>query len=235
MDLEYAKYLLNKVKEDYDKIAEDFSRTRSYLPPDILYFKPFIKKGDKILDLGCGNGRLFEIVNGAEYIGVDISEKMIQVAKKRYPQAQFLVTSPLSLPFSENTFDKVFCLSVLHHIPSSQLRVQFLREIKRVLKPQGPLFITVWNLWHKPSIKKLLLKYTLLKLIGKSKLDFFDIFLPWRDSKGNAIIQRYLHVFTLHSFKKTIQNAGFKVLDKKVLKRSKKESNLFVLASPYDN
>ena len=221
---------MNKVKEDYDKIAEDFSRTRSYLPPDILYFKPFIKKGDKILDLGCGNGRLFEIVNGAEYIGVDISEKMIQVAKKRYPQAQFLVTSPLSLPFSENTFDKVFCLSVLHHIPSSQLRVQFLREIKRVLKPQGLLFITVWNLWHKPSIKKLLLKYTLLKLIGKSKLDFFDIFLPWRDSKGEVVVTRYIHVFRKNELEKLLKKAKFTIKESKILQRTSKESNLFILA-----
>ncbi len=202
------------------------------MPPDFLYFKPFIKKGDKILDLGCGNGRLFEIVNGAEYIGVDISEKMIEIAKTRYPQAQFLVTSPLLLPFPDNTFDKVFCLSVLHHIPSEQLRRRFLGEIKRVLKPEGLLFLTVWNLWNKLSIKKLLLKYTILKLIGKSKLDFFDIFLPWKDSKGNIIIQRYLHVFTLNSLKNTLKEAGFKILEAEILKRSKKESNLFIMACP---
>ena len=110
--------------------------------------------------------------------------------------------------------------------------MQFLKEIKRVLKKDGVLILSVWNLLPKKKTKWLLLKYTILKLIGKSKLDFFDIFLPWKDSQGNIIIQRYLHVFTLNSLKNTIQKAGFKVLEARILKRSKKESNLFVVAAP---
>ena len=210
MKEEYAQFLLNKIKEDYNKIANHFSRTRSYIPEDFLYLKKFIKKGERILDLGCGNGRLFEIKNDAEYFGVDTSSKMIEIAKKSYPQGKFFVTSPLSLPFQDQFFNKVFCLSVFHHIPSFKYRMQFLKK----------------------KTKWLLLKYTILKLIGKSKLDFFDIFLPWKDSQGNIIIQRYLHVFTLNSLKNTIQKAGFKVLEARILKRSKKESNLFVVAAP---
>lgn len=197
-----------------------------------MYLKKFIKKGERILDLGCGNGRLFEIKNDAEYFGVDTSSKMIEIAKKSYPQGKFFVTSPLSLPFQDQFFNKVFCLSVFHHIPSFKYRMQFLKEIKRVLKKDGVLILSVWNLLPKKKTKWLLLKYTILKLIGKSKLDFFDIFLPWKDSQGNIIIQRYLHVFTLNSLKNTIQKAGFKVLEARILKRSKKESNLFVVAAP---
>jgi len=194
--------------------------------------KKFIKKGEKILDLGCGNGRLFEIKNDAEYFGADVSSKMIEIAKKNYPQGKFFLTSPLSLPFQDHFFDKVFCLSVFHHIPSFKYRMQFLKEIKRVLKKDGTLILTVWNLLPKKRVKWLLLKYTIFKLIGKSKLGFFDIFLPWKDSKGNIIIQRYLHVFTLNSLKNTLEKAGFRVLEAKILKRSKKESNLFIMARP---
>ncbi|MCD5396277.1 MAG: class I SAM-dependent methyltransferase [Candidatus Pacebacteria bacterium] len=230
MDLNYAKHLLEKTKEDYQKIAKNFSQKRSYIPQDFLYLKKFIQKGDRILDLGCGNGRLYEIKNETEYFGVDFSEKMIEIAKKRYPQGKFLVADAFSLPFKDHFFDKVFCLSVFHHIPSKFYREQFLKETKRVLKKDGLLVLTVWNLLPKRKTKSLLLKYTFLKLIGKSKLDFFDIFLPWRDSKGEVVIERYLHIFTLNSLKKTIKKAGFEVLEAKILKRTERESNLLILA-----
>lgn len=110
--------------------------------------------------------------------------------------------------------------------------MKILKEIKRVLKKDGILILTVWNLLPKKKVKWLLLKYTIFKLIGKSNLDFFDIFLPWKDSQGNIIIERYLHVFTLNSLKNTVQKAGFKVLEERILERSKKESNLFIAASP---
>ncbi len=229
---EYAQFLLEKTREDYNKIANHFSRTRSYIPKDILYLKKFIQKSEKILDLGCGNGRLFEIKNDAEYFGADVSSKMIEIAKKSYPQGKFFLTSPLSLPFQDHFFDKVFCLSVFHHTPSFKYRMKILKEIKRVLKKDGILILTVWNLLPKKKVKWLLLKYTIFKLIGKSNLDFFDIFLPWKDSQGNIIIERYLHVFTLNSLKNTVQKAGFKVLEERILERSKKESNLFIAASP---
>lgn len=230
MDLNYAKYLLEKTKEDYQKIATDFSQKRSYIPPDFLYLKKFIKKDDRVLDLGCGNGRLYEIKNEAEYFGVDFSEKMIEIAQKRYPQGKFLVADAFSLPFKNHFFDKVFCLSVFHHIPSKFYREQFLKEAKRVLKKDGLLILTVWNLLPKKKIKLLLLKYTFLKLIGKSKLDFFDMFLPWKDSRGKIVVNRYLHVFRRSELEKLLKRVGFLIKECKILKRSPKESNLFVLA-----
>lgn len=229
---EEAKLILEKTKEGYNKIAYEFSKKRASLDPDILYFKRFIRPNQRILDLGCGNGRFFEIANGAEYFGCDISEKMIEIAKERYPQAKFFLTAPFSLPFQDNFFDKVFCLAVFHHIPSFEFRMKFLKEIKRVLKKDGQLFLCVWNLLPKRKTKLLLIKYTILKLIGKSKLDFFDIFIPWKDSQGNVIIQRYFHVFTLRSLKRILKKAGFEIKEAKILPRSKKESNLFVLAAP---
>jgi alkylated DNA repair protein alkB family protein 8 len=226
----YAKILLEEVKNNYNKIAEVFSKTRNYIPRDFYSFENLIKEGERILDLGCGNGRLIELASRADYFGVDISEKMVEIAKKRYPQGKFFLVEPLTLPFKDNFFDKVFCLSVFHHIPSKKYRLRFLKEIKRVLKKDGLLILTVWDLLPKKKIKLLLLKYTILKLIGKSKLDFFDIFLPWKDFRGRVIIKRYLHIFTLKTLKKLIKKAGFKVIEAKILKRSEKENNLLIIA-----
>ena len=231
MRLAYAKQLLEKVRDDYNKIANSFNRTRNYIPSDLLMLKKYVLSEDVILDLGCGNGRLFEVLgNITDYYGVDISQENIEIARQRYPEAKLSVIEPLSLPFRNDFFDKVFCLSVFHHIPSKRYRLQFLKEIKRVLKPGGFLILTVWNLFPKRKIHRLLLKYTILKLIGKSKLDFGDIFLSWKDSESKVVIDRYIHVFSMGELKRVFKRAGFDIQESKIIQRSQRESNIFVLA-----
>jgi len=67
----------------------------------------------KILDWGCGNGRFYPLFKDCLYYGVDISEKLINLAKQKYPSAIFsLLHSPLSLPFDNNFFDEIICLAV---------------------------------------------------------------------------------------------------------------------------
>ncbi|MGB9598407.1 MAG: hypothetical protein ACPLZH_00985, partial [Minisyncoccales bacterium] len=75
MDKDFAIELLKKTQEDYNKIALDFASKRSTLPKDFFDFLPQIKEKERILDLGCGNGRLWEVVQKKNvfYFGVDFS------------------------------------------------------------------------------------------------------------------------------------------------------------------
>ncbi len=237
MDINYAKYLLERTRQDYNLIAEDFSRTRSYLPQDFKLLAEYIKDGDKVLDLGCGNGRLIELFQNknVDYSGTDNSEKLIEIAKKKYPHGNFIVSSALSLPFPDNFFDKIYTLATFHHIPSRELRLQFLKEAKRVLRPGGLLILTVWNLWQRKTAWELLSKYTFQKLIGKSKLDFKDIFYPWKGSSGKRLIQRYFHLFTQNELKEITREAGFNVKKNGILRTSgRKESNICLIAEKLD-
>jgi len=193
MEKDYAEYLLKKTKEDYNLIAEDFSRTREEIWPEMRFlFDDYLMAGEKVLDLGCGNGRWFELFKEkkVDYVGVDFSEKLIEIAKKNYPQAKFQMTDVLNLPFPNNYFDKIYSIAVLHHIPSEEFRLKSLKEAKRVLKPEGLLILTVWR-FHEPKELYLILKYTILKLIRRSKLDRKDIFEPWGKK-----IKRYYHCFS---------------------------------------
>lgn len=169
--------------------------------------------GDKVLDSGCANGRFFEVIKNkeAEYFGVDISEQLIDIAKKNYPEAKFQVADSLKLPFPDSLFDKVYSMSVLHHIPSKNLQLQYLKEIKRVLKTEGLLVLRVWDFWQRKLPLLLILKYAFLKIIGRSKLDFKDVFLPWKDSRGGILAQRYFHCFTKREIKNLAKEAGFKI------------------------
>jgi ubiquinone/menaquinone biosynthesis C-methylase UbiE len=231
MKKDYAEYLLEKTIQDYDAIADDFDKKRDYIPPDFAVLQDYIDSGDKILDLGCGNGRLKEIIGDkADYHGTDVSGTLIRIAKNKYLDGKFFVSKPLSLPFENNFFDKVFCLAVFHHIPSQVIRKEFLKEVRRVLKSKGQIILTVWDLNDDKKTKKLLFKNILLRLVGKSKLDFKDVFYPWKDSMGKVVISRYIHVFSEKELEKIIENAGFIIKEKGILERSKKGKNIFIIA-----
>lgn len=208
MEKEYADYILQKTKEDYNLIADDYARTREFIW-DIEGLSQFIKEGDKILDLGCGNGRFLKILAGkkVDYVGVDQSEKLIEIAKMVYPKSNFQATDVFNLPSPDNFFDKIFCVRAFHHIPSKELRSRFLDEARRVLKPDGLLVLTVWNAWQKDTRNFWrIIQNGIFKIIGKSKLDFGDAFVPWGRETA-----RYYHFFTKNELKRLLQKSNFDV------------------------
>ncbi len=217
MDLEYAKFILEKTKENYNLIAEEFSATRKEIWEELEFLFKDLKEGEKVLDLGCGNGRWYKVFKekGVDYFGVDNSEKLIQIAKENFPEAKFFVGDALNLPFPENFFDKIYSIALLHHIPSEEFRIKVLNEAKRVLKKRGILVLTCWKI-HRLREIFALLKYTLLKLIGKSKLDFKDVFLLW----GKKTL-RYYHCFSKRELEKLIKKAGFEILESGVVKNKR--------------
>lgn len=230
MNKEYAYFLLNKNKDDYNRMAPFFDLTRNYIPKDFAYLKPFIKEDEKILDLGSGNGRLSEIISSPEYVGVDVSIEILKIAQKKYPDREFkLMEDSLKIPCDNNAFDSVFCLSVLHHIPSKFFRKVYIKETHRVLREGGKLIISVWDLKRDKKAMKLVFKYLYLKILMKSELDFKDIFYPWKRSMGKTIAERYIHIFSLNELAGLLKSQGFKILERKTIDRSKKGSNLLIV------
>jgi len=218
MDKAYAQYLLKKTIQDYNLIADDFSSKRREPWPELKpLFDNYITPGDKVLDLGCGNGRFFEFCRekNADYYGVDSSEKLIQIARARYPQAKFQVADALDLPFPNNYFDKIYSVAVFHHIPSKELRLRFLDEAKRALKPGGALILTVWN-FRKAEELFLIFRFSLLKILGFSKIDFRDFLEPWGKK-----IKRYYHYFSKNELAVLVKKAGFIIKETGLVKNEK--------------
>jgi len=215
------------MRENYNKIAQEFSQTRQFMWQDLKFLLKYSTKGDKVLDLGCGNGRLFEALKGrgVDYVGVDNAQELVKIAREKYPQARFETADGLSLPFRNNAFDKVYSIAVLHHIPSQELRQQFLKEAQRVLRPGGLLILTVWKLGQKQGLK-LLFKFSFLKIIGKNKMDFGDVLIPWSNQ-----CDRYKHNFSQRGLKRALQRAGFQVKEAGILWRpEKKNANIYAIA-----
>ncbi|MFH1749904.1 MAG: class I SAM-dependent methyltransferase [bacterium] len=231
MEEKLAKKILERNIQDYNKIAQKFSETRNYLSSDFKFMQKWAKKNDRILDLGCGNGRLSELFPkpSYNYIGTDPSQELIKMARSRYPNQSFKVSAPLSLSFSSNFFDIIYCLAVLHHIPSKEYRVKFIQEICRTLKKDGVCILTVWDIKQHSCISKSILINNLQKIIGLNQMDFNDTLYPFKDSSGNTIIQRYLHGFTLNELKNLFIKSKFKILDSGTLYRGKYQ-NLYIIA-----
>ena len=227
MDKQTQKNLLGVVKQNYDEISSDFDTTRKkYLWPELMKLTEPVKDGDRILDVGCGNGRLMEAFKNKKinYLGVDNSEALIELAKKNYIREiasspstaprndKWIVTDILELDkFPEKDFDYIFCIAVLPHLPGDDLKVKALEQMKNKIKNNGKIIITVWNLWTQIKFKKLIFKGFLLKLCGKNKLDFGDILFDWKNNKGEKISQRYYHAFTKNQLKKLAIHAGLKI------------------------
>ena len=227
MNKNYAINILDEVRKDYNRIAGEFSKSRSYFWPDAKFLLDYIKEGDLTLDLGCGNGRAFRGIKekGADYIGVDFSEELIKEAKDMHHEADFRVADALKLPFSDNYFDKIYSFAVLHHIPSKALRQKFFEETKRVLKPGGFLILTVWDLWSNPKSRKMLFwnRFKIMKFF--SRLGWNDIFYQWKDAEGKILAKRYVHMFKIKELKKLAKKSGLEIVKFGKTKTEESENN----------
>jgi len=99
--------------------------------------------GRRALEIGCGPGRLMKPLSRhfAEIHGVDVSDEMIRLARERLrdiPNAHAHATNGASLAqFADQSFDFVYSYAVFQHIPSRDVVLEYMNEIRRVLKPSG--------------------------------------------------------------------------------------------------
>ena len=96
-----------------------------------------------ICDLGCGPGQIARYLHrqGVETLGVDISPRMVEEARRLNPDIHFHQGDMLSLLDPDNSWGGIAAFYCIIHIPREQI-VDALREMKRVLKPGGVLLVT---------------------------------------------------------------------------------------------
>jgi len=143
------------VRVDYDSEAFVYDKRRyhsaegrlfSDLEIDVLRSWLSLRRGDRILDVPSGTGRLsFALAeSGATVVGADLSVNMLRVAdSKRADETgrpHFMQGSGAALPFPSNTFDAVVSFKFFHLIPNDQKKL-FIDEMVRVLKPGKSLIV----------------------------------------------------------------------------------------------
>eukprot|EP00803_Ostreobium_quekettii_P005720 evm.model.scf_27.9 EVM.evm.TU.scf_27.9 scf_27:65880-70787(-) len=142
------------VHKVYDVIARHFSSTRFAVWPKVRGFLEALPAAVCVADVGCGNGKYFNVRNDVVVVGLDRSRGLLEAAAQRlqpvglpsrWCQGYDLLTGDcLRLPLRSDTFEAVLCIAVLHHVSSRSRRVACLREIVRVLVEGGQALVTVW-------------------------------------------------------------------------------------------
>ena len=141
-----------KTRIAYNKTAEKYYEMffdeldkkefdKNFLDDFLKYFNP----GSIICDAGCGPcGHIADYVNkkGVNVIGIDISEKCIEISQKHYPEIQFEVGDFSKLRFRDNYFDGIISYYSIIDTPKKYVK-RILKEFNRVLKDDGYLLLTV--------------------------------------------------------------------------------------------
>jgi len=151
-----------------------------------------------LLNIGCGHGPDF-IPFGTSFnlYGIDFSIEMLRLAKKYAVKHQInphLVLADINhLPFRDEMFDNVISIATYHHLKTRWERTAALQELKRVLKPGGEAFITVWN--HGQP------RFWLSKQ---------DVLVPWKTKE--KVLYRYYHLFSYYELVNLVRQSGFNIL-----------------------
>lgn len=132
--------------KSYDETAEEYEQAvNSFnILPELNIFISKLNKGDSILDLGCGPGHHSKYFSDLGYnvIGIDLSKKMISIAKRKFSNIDFRVMDMYNLNFEHDIFNGIWASASLLHTKKKDLQL-ILKELNLLLKNKGILYISL--------------------------------------------------------------------------------------------
>jgi len=212
--------ILKKNVKEYDRV---YSLGQNHKYPNLNLVriqKKYLKNNSgKILDFGCGSGEnsLFLSSCGYKVFSLDASNEALKIVRRKNSKIKnklkiFLFTNLNKLPFKDNYFDYVVCLSVISLLGSKKNIIKLIKEFQRVLKSDGKLVIDInapkGDFYKKANIKKNNAYFSLkseksknlIKVYNcKSKKEFLSFFKGFNLDDIGEIYYKYLD-FNDHEF-----------------------------------
>ncbi len=113
------------------------------------HFRFVIPKGSRVLELGCATGDLLHSTRPAKGVGVDFSEKMLEIARRKYPRLEFIHADAMTFR-SDETFDYVIISDLLSSLWDIQA---MLRNLRHLVTPRTKVVITTYNYIWEPTLR----------------------------------------------------------------------------------
>ena len=186
-------------KDTFDQIAPGWYNFRhwSIFRKELEWLARRWQKG-KLVNIGCAHGPDFlPFKQDFELYGVDFSSEMLRFAGKYSQKFNFTVNLSVAdvshLPYPDKIFDWAISVATYHHIRYKEEREIALHELRRVLKPGGEAFITVWNRWQ-----------------PRFWFSRKEVAVPWQTK--DKTLYRYYYLFSYPELEKLVKQAGFKIL-----------------------
>jgi 2-polyprenyl-3-methyl-5-hydroxy-6-metoxy-1,4-benzoquinol methylase len=236
MDENTVEKLLALNLEFYTTFAGPFAESRAVSDPALTSILPYIPADARVLDVGCGNGRLAVLLDrerpGVTYVGVDAVPELIELARARVDplgiSAEFRVLD-ISEPgwsgsFGGQAFDPVVALAVLHHVPGFRLRARVLREMGRLLAPRGRMLLSTWQFLDSDRLRRKVVDWTEAGIPARA-LEPGDYLLDWsREGRG----LRYCHLVDETELRQLAAESGLSV--RSTFRAGGREGNLSLFA-----
>ncbi len=172
--------------ESYNSTAEQYAANVAslFLEQEANKFLSHIEKGSLILDAGCGSGRDAKIFTerGYKVVGIDLSEKLLEIARKNAPTAEFRLMDIANINFPDESFEGIWNVASLLHVPKEEVP-NAVNGFYRTLKNGGLLYVKAkegdgetfpkdtrnggvekfWSFFHKEELESLLKEFMIIE------------------------------------------------------------------------
>lgn len=213
-----AQRLLKINREFYNRFGDQFSATRQRLQPGVRKILETIQADVSVLDLGCGNGNFLRelSVRGhkATLLGVDFSLPLLRDAESatgvEFREVDLDQLSVVSGQLAvEGGWDVITMFATLHHIPSTEIRLDILRTVRKLIKDDGKFILSNWQFLNSEKLRSRIQPWGRVS-INESDIDEGDYLLDWR-SGGEGL--RYAHQFSVEELLGLAEQAEMRMTD----------------------
>ena len=184
------------VKNIYENIANHFNNTRVHTWCWIDDFLNKLNLNSVVYDIGCGNGRNM-LKKNLHFIGIDNCNNFVKICHKK--NLNVINANMINIPLKDESADAIICIAVFHHLADEKSRINALIEMKRLIKNNGKILLSVWSI-NQPRKTR------------RSFNSYGNNIVLWNNNQGK-IFERYYYIFKLEEIKQLFKIVGLSIIN----------------------